>query len=502
MPTMIDPLRRAVLVSADREAVSCGEDHLTYAETWDRCRRLAGGVLGLGLKPGDRVAIVGPNSHRYLEAYQAIPGAGLVVVPLNPRHTAAELRYALEDAGARVVFSGRDDPGLADCVEHVVDLDEGYEKLLDGAEPFDFGDVPETALAGLFYTGGTTGAAKGVMLTHRNLIANAMHFAMCWPFTPDTRWLIAAPLFHAAGSIAVLATVWNAGRQVVLPHFNPGTALDLIERHGVTATLVVPTMLAAMSDEQISRPRDVSALAYLSHGGSPVSTKTLKRAARAFPSAQMLHIYGATETAPIATMLAQEELLLDTPKARSCGQPAPGVEVAIIGADRNPLPATEVGQVAVRGPNVMAGYWHKPQETAAALVDGWYLTGDLGYMDDDGYVYLVDRAKDMIVTGGENVYCTEVEEALYTHSAVLEAAVFAIPDNRWGETVHAVVVTCTEVGVRDLLAHCREHLAGYKAPKSIEISGEPLPKSAAGKILKRQMREKYWSGPGTRVGGA
>jgi long-chain acyl-CoA synthetase len=502
MPNMIDPLRRALLVAADREAVICGEEHLTYAEIWDRCRRLAGGLLGLGLQPGDRVAIVGANSHRYLEAYQAIPGAGLVVVPLNSRHTAAELRYALADSGARVLFSSLDDPGLGECVDYVVDLDEGYEKLLEGAEPFDFGDVQETALAGLFYTGGTTGASKGVMLTHRNLIANAMHFSMCWPFRPDTRWMIAAPLFHAAGSIAVLATVWNAGRQVVLPSFDPGAALELIERHRVTATLVVPTVLAAMSEEQVSRPRDVSTLAYLSHGGAPISTDTLRRAAMAFPSAQMLHIYGATETAPIATLLPREELLLDTTRARSCGQPAPGVDVAVIGTDGSRVPAREVGQLAVRGPNVMAGYWHKPEESAAVLVGGWYLTGDLGYMDDEGYVYLVDRAKDMIVSGAENVYCTEVEEALYSHPAVLEAAVFGIPDDRWGEAVHAVVVTRSDVAVRGLLAHCREHIAGYKVPKSIEVSGEPLPKSAAGKILKRQMRERYWNSAGTRVGGA
>src|SRR5207247_926365 len=225
-----------------------------------------------------------------------------------------------------------------------------------------------------------------------------MHFGVCWPFTPDTRWLIVAPLFHAAWSIAVLVTVWNAGHQVVLPAFDAGQALDLIEQHAITATLVVPTMLAVLSDEQLARPRG------------------------------------------------------------------------------------EVGELVGRGPNVMIGYWNKPAETAAALVGGWYRTGDLGYQDDEGFVFLVDRAKDMIVTGGENVYSTEVEDALYRHPAVLEAAVFGIPDTRWGEAVHAVVVTRAPVRTDELIAHCRSLIAGYKVPRAIEMRSEPLPKSGAGKL--------------------
>src|SRR5207253_1537493 len=243
------------------------------------CGRRVAGARGVGLEAGDRIGVVGPNWHRSLECYQATPGAGMAIVPLNARHTAPELRYALEDSGARVVFSGVGDPGLSDVVEHVIDLGDGYEALLAGSEPADFDDGDdggEDQLAGLFYTGGTTGASKGVMLTHRNLIANAMHFAMCWAFTPETRWLVAAPLFHAAGSIAVLSTVWNAGQQIVLPAFDPAAALDLIEQHGVTSTLVVPTMLAALTDEQLDHPRDVSTLRYISHGGAPITTETLR----------------------------------------------------------------------------------------------------------------------------------------------------------------------------------------------------------------------------------
>jgi long-chain acyl-CoA synthetase len=503
MTTMLGPLRRARRIAAAATAVTCGDVELTYEETWDRCRRLVGGLQELGLGAGDRVAVVGPNCHRYLELYQAVPGAGMVLVPLNQRHTEAELRYAIDDAGVAVLFTGRDVGSAGDGVKHVFDLGEQYERLLADSAPADLPDaLSEDTLAGLFYTGGTTGAAKGVMLTHRNLIANAFHYQVFAPFRPETCWLIVAPLFHAAGSVAVLATVWHAGRHVVLPVFDPAGTLDLVERHGVTDTLVVPTMLAAMSEEQLARPRDVSSLRTISHGGSPIATETLRRAHQAFPDVELQHLYGATETAPIATTMRGEQHLLDAPQARSCGQPAVGVDVDVVAADGTTrLPAGEVGEVIIRGPNVMVGYWNKPEQTAAALVDGWYRSGDLGYMDGEGYLYLVDRAKDMIVTGGENVYSIEVEDVLFRHPAVLEAAVFGVPDERWGEAVYAVVVPRADVTADDLVRHCRQAIAGYKVPKQIELRAEPLPKSGAGKVLKRELRESHWQGHATRVGG-
>jgi long-chain acyl-CoA synthetase len=502
MTTMLGPLRRARRVAAGTTAVHCAELELTYDEMWDRCRRLVGGLNELGLGAGDRVAVVGPNCHRYLELYQAVPGAGMVLVPLNQRHTEAELRYAIEDAGVAALFAGRDVGDAAASVKHVIDLGAEYEQLLAGSAPADLpDDLPEDTLAGLFYTGGTTGAAKGVMLTHRNLVANAFHYQAFAAFRPETCWLIAAPLFHAAGSIAVLATVWHAGRHVVLPVFDPTAALDLVERHGVTDVLVVPTMLASISEEQLARPRDVGTLRTICHGGSPIATETLRRAHQAFPDAELQHLYGATETAPIATAMRGEQYLLDAPQARSCGQPAVGVDVEVMAPDGTRLPDGEVGEVVIRGPNVMVGYWNKPTQSAAALVDGWYHSGDLGYLDADGYLYLVDRAKDMIVTGGENVYSTEVEDALFRHPAVLEAAVFGVPDERWGEAVYAVVVPRADVDPDELVRHCREMIAGYKVPKQIELRTDPLPKSGAGKVLKRELREPFWQGHASRVGG-
>jgi long-chain acyl-CoA synthetase len=501
--TMLDPLRRAVQVGAGRAAVRCGDVEVTYGQTWDRCRRLVGALRRAGLRAGDRVAVVGPNCHRYLEIYQAVPGAGMVLVPLNQRHTAAELAYALEDSGAKLVFAGDGVDLPPDTAATVVDMGAGYEGLIAGAPEGAFRDaVGESTLAGLFYTGGTTGPSKGVMLTHGNVVANAMHFQAAWRFAPETRWLIVAPLFHLAGSIAVLATVWNAGRQIVLPAFDPVGALDMIERKRVTATLVVPTMLAALTDEQLARPRDVSSLALISHGGAPAATQTLRRAHEAFPAAELMHIYGATETAPIATVLPHEERVLEAPQARSCGQPAVGVEIAVADASGLPTATGTVGEVLVRGPNVMAGYWRKPRETAAAMTGGWYRTGDLGYLDGRAHLYLVDRVKDMIVTGGENVYSTEVEDVLFRHDAVLEAAVFGVPDERWGEAVHGVVVLRSETSEAELLQHCRDAIAPYKVPKRIELRSEPLPKSAAGKLLKRELRAPYWAGRATQVAGA
>jgi long-chain acyl-CoA synthetase len=501
---MIGPLRRATRIASANTAVRCGEHEFTYAQTWERARRLAGALRELDVGDGDRVAIISRNCHRYLELYQAVPGAGMVIVPLNQRHTEAELRYALDDSGAKVLFVSSGVSYPTGVVEKVFDLDDGYEALLANAEPAEFPDRlgPDT-VAGLFYTGGTTGTAKGVMLTHRNLIANTHHFLASYAFRTDTAWLLAAPLFHAAGSIAVLSTVWQAGNHVVLPVFDPKAGLDLIQRERITATLVVPTMLAALSDEQLARPRDVSSLKLMSHGGSPIATETVRRAHAAFPGAELMHLYGATETAPIATVLPHEERFLDAPQIRSCGQPAVGVEVKVVdplsGAE---MASGEVGEVAIRGDNVMAGYWRKPEATDAVLRDGWYRSGDLGYMDQQAYVYLVDRVKDMIVSGGENVYSTEVEDALYRHQAVLEAAVFAVPDARWGEAVHAVVVPRATVDEPELMRHCRTVLADYKVPKRIELRSEPLPKSGAGKVLKRELRDPYWVGHSEMVAGA
>jgi long-chain acyl-CoA synthetase len=380
----------------------------------------------------------------------------------------------------------------------VLRLGDGYEAVLAGATPDALGaGVTENDLAGLFYTGGTTGKSKGVMLSHRNLIANTFHWLAAVPQRADDRYLVMAPLFHAAGSNSVLGCIWMGACQVPLATFEPGAALDLIERHGITEALGVPTMLAAMAEAQNARPRQVGTLRMLAHGGSPIATEVLRRCARAFPNAQLVEVYGATELSPLAAVLLGEEALLDSARARSCGQAILGNAIRILAADGTEVTRGEVGEVVVRGPNVMRGYWNKPEQTEVVLKRGEYWTGDLGYMDDEGYLYLVDRSKDMIVSGGENVYCTEVEEVLYRHEAVLEAAAFGVPDNKWGEAVWAVVVpreTHKDVDPNDIVAFCKRHIAGYKVPKGIEVRHEPLPKSGPGKVLKRELRAPYWEG--------
>jgi long-chain acyl-CoA synthetase len=260
-------------------------------------------------------------------------------------------------------------------------------------------------------------------------------------------------------------------------------------------------MIAALAEEQLTRPRQVGSLRSLAHGGSPIATEVVRRAYAAFPSTEMIHAYGATETAPLVTLLRHEERLVESDLARSCGQAVAGVDIRVVDPSGHDLPPGEIGEVVVRGPNVMQGYWNKPEQTSDALRRGWYHSGDLGYMNAQGYVFLVDRAKDMIISGGENVYSTEVEEVLYKHPSVLEAAVFGVPDATWGEAVHAVVVprpghTVDTVG---LIAFCREHIAGYKVPKQVDLRSDPLPKSGPGKVLKRELRAPFWASHTTQI---
>jgi len=497
MHTFADPIARAVQIAAEKIALIDNGQQFTFSQLQERCARLAGGLRNMGLVKGDRVAIWADNCHEYIETYVGVPAGGLVVVPLNTRHAEPELRYALEDSGTKVLLTDRDASGMQDIVEHVIHIGDEYESLLQ-ADPVKLGEgIVETDLAGLFYTGGTTGKSKGVMLSHRNLIANTFHWLTSVPQTAKDVTLVMAPLFHAAGSNGVLGSIWTAGCQITLGAFDPASALDIIQEYNVSLTLGVPTMLAAMAEEQHANPRNVDSLRAVAHGGSPIATEVVRRTASAFPTAELIEIYGATELSPLTTALRDEQNLLDSPRARSCGQSIPGTDVRILDTEGNEVPAGEVGEVVVRGPNVMVGYWQKPEQTAEVLKDGAYWSGDLGYMDEEGYVFLVDRSKDMIVTGGENVYCTEVEEVLYQHEAVLEAAVYGIPDEKWGEAVHATVVPRPDhsnIEPEVLIEYCRTQIAGYKVPKGIDIRQEPLPISGAGKVLKRELRAPFWEG--------
>ena len=497
-PTIATALERTRRTRAHRTALVCGDVPITYADLAARCDRVGAALASLGLTAGDRVAILAANCHRYVEAYMGVPAAGMVLLPLNTRLATPELAAITAAARPKVLITDRDPGALADAVPRVVTFEE-WDVLLDHTEPIAPARVDEDDLALLYFTGGTTGRPKGVMLSHRNLVANSFHKTLACRFEPDDVYLAVAPFFHVAGTAALVGLLWLGGSFVVLPSFDAADSLDQIERHRVTVAIPVPTMVAALVAEQAARPRNVSSLRLLGHAGSPITTDLLRRAHDTFPTAELAQFYGATETASIVTCMPHEERHLEGGRLGSVGQPAVGVEVAVIDADGQRCTTGVAGEVIVRGPNVMVGYWEDDAATGAAFVDGWYRSGDIGFLDDEHYLSLLDRAKDMIVTGGENVYSLEVEDALGSHPAVLEVAVFGVPDERWVEAVHAVVVVrdpslVTDDLENELRDHCRSAIAGFKVPKAITIQVDPLPKSGPGKILKRQLRAPYWDG--------
>jgi long-chain acyl-CoA synthetase len=492
--TLADPIEHARSCFGDRVAVIDGERCFDFAELADRCRRLAGGLAALGVQRGDRVALLSANGHRYLEAFFGLPASGIVLVPLNTRLAPAELAHIVQHSGARVLITDRDAGALVSLVDHVIHIPDDYEHLLNGVDTVPVvGEVVAGDIAALFYTGGTTGRPKGVMLTHGNLVANAFNKIVACSLTSDDIFLGAPAMFHVAGIAPLTGLAWLGGRTVTAPMFDPALCLDLIARHRVTIFLPVPTMLAALVVEQRERPRDVSSLRMLGHAGSPIAAELIRQAHEVFPESELAQFYGATETSSVVTRLRHEEDTLGTDLAGSCGQPAVGVAVRTVRPDGTDCEPGEVGEVLARSNAVTIGYWDNAAATADALRDGWYHTGDLGYLNDRNYLFVVDRAKDMIVSGAENVYSVEVEDALYRHPAVAEAAVFGVPDDTWGEAVHAIVVLHVGglVTGDELRTHCRDVIAGYKVPKVIEISDEPLPKSGPGKILKRVLRERH-----------
>ncbi|MDG2304748.1 MAG: AMP-binding protein [Candidatus Binatia bacterium] len=498
MLTLADPLRHAEDCSADAIAIVDGDSRFTFGQLVGRCRRVAAAVRR-DTQPGDRVALLATNGHRALELILSTPAAGRVVVPLNGRLAIPELAYQLRDAEPQLLVTDWSQDRvreLANLAGRVLSMDD-YEAWLGSEEDAGLGDgVSQDDVAGLFYTGGTTGAAKGVMLTHGNKLADALHVLAALHLVPEDAWVVLGPMYHASGTWQAEPCLWTGARQILIPAYEPALVLDLIEREGVTVAFGVPAMLDTLTREQARSPRDVSSLRLMGYGAAPASTAILRRFHESFPRCELVSMYGATELAPLGTVLHHMEDRLDTPKVRSAGPAAAGVRLRVTDREGRDVSVGTVGEVCVRGPNVMKGYWRKPEETARALRDGWYHSGDLGRFDDDHCLYLVDRAKDMIISGGENVYSTEVEEVLSQHPDVVECAVFGVPDERWGEAVRAIVVLRegAEVDAEALGQHCRGGLGGYKVPKQIEVSSEPLPRSAAGKILKRELRAPFWVG--------
>lgn len=477
----------------------------SWGEVADRVARVAGGLRELGLKPGERLAMLSLNSDDYLILYYAAFWAGGIAVPLNWRSSPVELATILADS--EPVILAHDDrlapvaSALAAQRPGLRLVDAGSGAPADGAVALDAlaagpvtGDVRAggSELAAIFYTGGTTGTPKGVMLSHDNLFGNALCTAAITRLDPSISFLHAAPMFHLADAAMVFGLSAIGGRHVMIPHFDAAAVVEAIARDGVNALFLVPTMIAMVLDHAAATGADLSRVERLTYGAAPISETLLKRAMAAFPNARFQQGYGQTELSPVATMMTHEDHLAG--KLGTAGRSVLGVDVIIADAQGRELLPGQVGEIRVRSPGAMQGYWRRPEETAATLVDGWVRTGDAGIMDEAGYLTVVDRLKDMIVSGGENVYSVEVEDALMAHPAVAMCAVIGVPDEHWGERVHAIVQARAPVSPEELSAHCHQRIADYKCPRSWTIGPDPLPVSAQGKVLKSQLRAPFWAG--------
>ena len=504
----------AVENHADRTAVIDGDHRGTFAEHGDRVFRLCQALRQeLGIRPGDRFAVMATNSRQFLELYHAaFLGAG-VINPLNLRLAGPELDYIVRDSGTEVVFV---DPFFAQHfanamasspepspIRHMVLIgdgdvphDIGYEDMLASVDPVVPDEPEESDPVVLMYTGGTTGLPKGVLVDSRAEMLNLYHVAMVVPLEQESVYLHQTPMFHAASMAGVLGIPSSGGLSAFIPLFDPGPVIDLIERHAVTQTLMVPTMIALMLGHPDFAPERLASLKRLTYGASPMPAALLDRLLGLYPDLDVTQGYGMTEASSLLTFLSGRDHRLGGPRLQSAGRAVAGVSLSIRDPDGNEVPRGTAGEVWARAGNFMREYWNQPEATAEVFQDGWYRTGDAGYLDDGGYLFLVDRVKDMIVTGGENVFSAEVEMALSKHPAVEQAAVIGIPHDVWGEQVHAIVVlrAGAEATEDELIEHARGLIAGYKAPKSVEFRTEPLPLSGAMKVLKRELRKPFWEG--------
>jgi long-chain acyl-CoA synthetase len=506
-------LQQALSLSATGVATISQGRRRTWGEIGERVPRIAGALLSQGVARGDRVAVLAMNGDTYLELFFAIPWAGAAVIPLNIRWSISENEYALKDSGAVLlcvdetfVAEGGDlasrCPGLrlvyiggGDTPEGMVGLEEQAAR----SEPVADACVKDESLYVIFYTGGTTGRPKGVALSHKAIVYSTMSYLAMLPSIESLRFLYVGGFFHFSGASPLWYITMAGGTHVILPKFETEPVMRAIGEHKVTNATLIPTMVTMMLNHPDFERYDFSSMKACIYGGAPMPEALLLEAMRKLPGWEFYQIYGMTETGGYTTMLRwRDHFDRDgrKNKLRSAGQPAIGVQVRIVRGDGSPAAVGEVGEIAVRSGALMTGYFNNEEATGAVLVDGWMRSGDGGRMDEDGFVYVVDRIKDMIVSGGENVYSVEVERALYAHPAVREAAVFGIPDERWGEAVHAAVVLRegASATAQDLIAHCKREIANYKCPRSVDILAEPLPKTPVGKIRKNVLRDPYWTG--------
>jgi long-chain acyl-CoA synthetase len=482
-------LGRAARYHAGATALVSGAARPTFQQLHSRVAGIAAALTRHGFVMGDRLALVLPNESEFLELIYACAWLGVTVVPLNTRFSATEIDRVLADATPRglIRHSSLPAPTLRLPWERVLDVEP--LEVSDGDYPGAIYD-PEAILA-LIYTSGTTGRPKGVAVTHAAVLANVDHVNYWLPYSEGGVYLHAAPLFHIADFPFMFAAPAFGTCQVTIPKFNPQAFCATVQQERVTRTVLVPTMINLLTQFEQLAHYDLSSLAELGYGGSPIAPALIHRARQALPHVKLVQVYGLSETGFLTGLQDHEHT---ASRLLSCGRSCPGVEVRVVDTSGKNVPIGQPGELVARGANVMHRYWNSLDETQLAFRDGMFRTGDIGYQDADGFVYILDRLKDMIVTGGENVYSGEVEAVIYQHPAVRETAVFGIPDPQWGELVMACVALKpgTAVGADELIAHCRRFLAGFKIPRRIEFSTGELPKSGSGKILKRALRERFW----------
>ncbi len=497
-------------------AMIFGDQQTTYGELDRRASQVANGLVAAGLKPQARVAFLDKNSDRFFEVTFGSAKANAVMVAVNWRLAPPEVAYVINDAMAEVLFVGKEffpvaEKILADLktVKTVIAIDEAHDGWAYYPEWRDrqSADDPHIAIdpedvAIQMYTSGTTGHPKGAQLTNANLLTLIPAAVSEWgdPWTADDINLVCMPLFHIAGSGWGIVGFYAGATAVIVRDIIPPEILRVIPAHGVTKALFVPAVILFLTQTPGVTETDFSKLRLIVYGASPIPLDLLRNAIQVF-KCDFAQVYGLTETTGAITYLPPEDHDPNgNQRMRSCGRPMGGIEIRIVDAEGNSLPAGEVGEIICRTQQNMKGYWNLPEETAKAIRGEWFHTGDAGYLDEDGYLYIHDRVKDMIVSGGENVYPAEVESALFGHPAIADVAVFGVPDERWGEAVKAVVVKKpgAEVTPDEIIAFAKERIAGYKVPKSIDFA-EMLPRNPSGKILKKDLREPYWKGLDRRV---
>lgn len=512
-------LQQAVACQPDRVAMICGQRRRTWREVGARVPRLACALRALGIADGRFVAALAMNSDRYIELFFAVPWAGGAFAPLNIRWSVSENEYALTDSQASILLvdedfieQARELKNRLDSVKTLIYIGEGptpedmlcYETLIANNAPMEAANRGGEDLWMIFYTGGTTAHPKGVMMSHRALFVATLTYLAMLPSIEDLSFLYVAGFFHFAAANALLYITMSGGTHVPLPKFEPLSVMQAISEHQVTNAVLVPTMINMLLNHPDLERYDLSSLQTCVYGGSPMPETLMMQAMKKLPGWRFYQIFGMTETGGFATMLRWRDHLTSGPHAkrlRSAGQPAPGVEVKVLLPDGSVAPSDTLGEIVIGSDTLMSGYLNNPDATAAVLREGWMRTGDAGTLDDDGFLYVADRVKDMIVSGGENVYSIEVERVLFMHPAVSEAAVIGIPSAQWGESVHAVVVLKDGAAAtaEELMAFCRQHIGGYKCPRSVEFRADALPVTPVGKVRKNVLREPYWAGQARKI---